>query len=313
MMVLGGLLLWAQMPAPQPASASHQSESFSHQSDSPLESPPLRIDRDRLKRQRADQYGEARKTVKGTDTLARLHRVVEQANEHQFQSEPDEEPSADVQEERRTLRSTIKQASQDVITLTGYDGYVAAGEPLFETCSEGLEALLEAVQTGDVSMERARAQPPADTFETYRRHCGQLLPRLVELGLVTPEGTWHEPASRSRTIVGLLQRYRWAFNIREHRRPLLQLTAYGRELLFRYRIRNGEGFSPDQRKRFVQQIATDSGLLPDIDVPLLRARLAYDLEEYERARSVLKQAIEKDEGDVETYRRLLAWLKQHGP
>jgi hypothetical protein len=291
--VLGGLIFWSRRPP--------------ERQRSPLAFPPLEIDRAELKRQRADRYGEARKTIRGTDQLSRLHEVVRRANERQFTSHPksnDEEET----KTRRELRANIKQASHDVITLTGYDGYIASGEPIFEACRGGLERLLEAIRSGRISLERARTRPDAERFEAYRRNCGQLLPRLLELGLVDDGGRWASPPDRSREILEILQRYRWAFNISNSRRPLLQLTPYERELLFKYRIRNAEGFEIGDRRRFIEQIASDPGLLPEYDVHLARARLAYESNGPQAAREALKRGIEAGDGDIERYRRLLEWL-----
>lgn len=267
--------------------------------DHPFAFAPLEIDDDKLERQRKAKFGRAREALDRGE-LESFFDLVRELNRSQFR--------ADDASEQRDLGRTLAFRAENIIESTGYDAFVAAGEPLFEDCLEGLDRLLEAMRSGALEVEQARDEPPASEFEGYRDSCGNVLPTLLDRGLVEPSGAWAPPEHRSRVLADLLQRLRWASLNRNTRRPLVQLTDYGRRILMRWRIES-EAYPVQKRLEYLAQLEKDSGLLDDYDSTLARAKLAYLVQGAQPAAEILTEALEQSDSDHPDYRRRLEWLQ----
>jgi hypothetical protein len=202
---------------------------------------PLRVDTDRLLEERRERSRDV-DPDREKESLAQLREVAREANEMSFGS-----PS---QLERRTTAKKLSILADQVIPAYGYDGFIYSAKPLFIECGKGLEELLEAIRRGQLTVEDAQ-NPPADTFERYRRNCGNVLPLLVEQGLVTSEGEWTTESGPA--IFDVLNRYRWAHLIDDRRRAITQLTPYEREILMRWRIEEAEAFEPSERWEYLNR------------------------------------------------------------
>ena len=266
----------------------------------PLAFAPIQVDQDRLSRARDTQYREARKALESSPAKE-LVGLVRQLNALQFGGET---------AEQRKLARRISYTANDVIPITGYDSFIAAGEPTFERCATGLDTLLSDLRTGDIGLEQAKTDPPADTYAAYRRNCGNLLPTLIERNLVDASGHWTEPVDLTRTIVDILQRYRWADIIRSRRPPLQQLTDYERRLLTRWRIESSDAYPLEQRRAYLSTLEDNPDLMPDYDITLARAKLAYAANNLERAHEILKSHAGEQSHGGGRYGRALHWLEK---
>ncbi len=269
-------------------------------SEHPLEFAPIEVDRARLDAERADKYEEARKALEQSPPSEFLD-LVRTVNNQQFIDDADK---------RRETARKLSFKANDVITKTDYDAFVAAGQPLFEKCRAGLEVLLEAVRTGSVDLETAGSEPDPETFATYRTNCGKLLPTLRERGLIDSEGYWTEPTALSKAIFGILQRLRWANIINTRRPPLMQLTAYERTLLTRWRIEDPDAYDRDKREAFLTRVERNPDPFPEYDVRMARARIAFQSGDLSGAAEVLKSAIREGDGETDKYGRALKWLER---
>lgn len=299
-LVVGLGIFWAQSQRAGPSESEYAAprvESGEH----PLAFPPLRIDEGRLADSRREKYGEAREALKRAgEPHRKLIGLVRQANAAQFGNS--EIPA-------QALTAQISATANEVIPYTTYDGFPAAGRPVFEACREGLSALQEALGSGDLTPKQAREHPEGPEFDSYRQNCGQLYGTLVDRGLMEERGRWSEPVSLQRDLFEILQRYRWAHIIRSRRQPHLQLTEYERRLFFRWRIEDPEAFPQPKRQEFLSRVREDPSLIPDYDVPMAAARLAWGTGRPEEAADVLRSGIEAHPQRAERYRRALTWLK----
>ncbi|RAL23731.1 hypothetical protein DL240_06120 [Lujinxingia litoralis] len=243
-------------PPPQPdwaAEDAAQIRSGSH-------FPALSVDVEHLAASRQAHYH----TVElSSDQRAQHHALMEAvvaANRAQF---TDAEAI-----DARALQGRIDTLSSALLPATGPRGFVPLAEPTFEACASGLEELLDAIRRGALTLHEASTAPPAKRFESYRDHCGNVLPMLRERALITEDARWSYASSPY--IFSVLQRYRFA-DIIHTRQPLrLQLAPYELQLLTRWRIEDPNAFDVRTRRRHLAR-ATD--LLPDYDVPLARTRL----------------------------------------
>lgn len=269
------------------------------EADHPFAFAPLEIDEEKLERQRKAKFGRAREALDRAE-LGSFFDLVRELNRGQF---PPDDAS-----EQRDLGRTLAYRAENIIESTGYDAFVAAGEPLFEDCLEGVDRLLEAVRSGALEIEQARDEPPASEFEGYRDSCGNFLPTLLDRRLVEDSGAWASPEDRSRILADLLQRLRWASLNRNTRRPLVQLTDYGRRILMRWRIES-EAYPVQKRLEYLAELDEDPGLVDDYDSTLARAKLAYLVQGPQPAAEILTEALEQSDSDHPDYRRRLDWLR----
>jgi hypothetical protein len=268
----------------------------------PMEFAPIEIDEDRLDRVRAKKYGEARKALTANPADALLS-AARRLNDLQF------DETREGRQKLQKLARKISYMANDVIPRTGYDGYIAAGEPMFSACQQGLDELLSAIASGSIPFEKASTNPPADRFETYRNNCGPILPLLEKRRIVTREGEWRQPADRYRTITQILQRFRWATTIRDRRPALMQLTDYERRLLMRWRIEDPEAYPAEKRRSFLARIEREEGLVEDYDTALARATLAWQLDDRERAAKLLRKALREHPDRSKHYEWRIRWIE----
>jgi hypothetical protein len=266
----------------------------------PLAFVALEVDRDELRSERNDRYGTARESIP-EEKLEDVVSVMGKLNELQF---PPKGNSGD----QKKLAEKLSIEANEVVPHTGYDGFVAAGEGLFERCDAGLKGLLSAVRSDEISMEKARRDPPVETFGQYRKNCGPFLPTLLDRGLVEPSGEWSDPVELSRTIAGILQRLRWATMVDGGRQAIQHLTPYETRLLMRWRIET-DAYPLKKRREYVDLLERNDSLLENYDRTLARAKLAYAGRRLERARSILEEAADAAEG-AHPYRRELEWLEE---
>lgn len=255
---------------------------------------PLQVDRDRLLEERKERASDVQPERAGDD-LERLRESARQANEMSFQSS--------TKVERETLNEKLSVYANQIMPAYGYDGFVYSAEPLFIECGKGLEELLDAVQRGQISIDDANQDLPEDTFERYRKNCGNVLPMLVEQGLVTEEGEWSVEAGPA--IFDVLNRYRWAHIIDDRRRAIMQLTPYEREILMRWRIEDAEAFDNAERWRFLEQAR---GLLDDYNVAWAAGVLSMRDGNLEQALDYFQKAA--DAGEPEEADKVVDYLEQ---
>jgi hypothetical protein len=231
---------------------------------------PIAIDLQKLEAQREEKF----KTVHLDRAPRRWKTLLEtarDANRIQF-------ATAASPMEASTLRGKLRFHANEVIPATGYDGFVAATQPLRQECLAGLEELLAALRSGELSMEQARKNPPANQFSRYRDNCGKMLPMLVEHGLVTPEGNWS--SDDAPIIVDILSRFRWAHIIANQRSPWRQLTPYEAKIFSRWRIEQARGYSLAKRLEFVEEIGQ---IFPNYPTEYARGVLAFQAGDIESA------------------------------
>ena len=268
--------------------------------DHPMAFVPLTVDHDRLEAERNRKYGEAREALEA-EPATKYVDLVRKMNRAHF--------SSTGSGKLRKLGRKLSYMANEIIPRTGYDAFVAAGDPVFEECATGLERLLDAVRSGSIDLETAKSKPDAETFAAYRDNCGNLLPTLVKRNLVDAKGEWAPPADVSKAVFDLLQRYRWATIIRSRRPALLQLTEYGRLVLMRWRIESPDAYGMSKRRSFAQRLVDDPDILPDYDATLAKAKLAYEQGELERSAEILRNAATSDADQGHGYESKITWLE----
>lgn len=225
-----------------------------------------------------------------------LLRAARELNRAQFDA-------ASTTEDAALLMHALQYHANEIIPATGYAGFAAAGQPLRDGCQEGINALLNAVQAGKISLQDARENPPADQFAAYRDNCGKMLPMLITRGLITPQGAWHSPASPA--IADILARYRWAHAIADQRSPWTQLTPYEAKIFARWRIEEAQGYSTEKRLEFLAEYAR---LFPKEDTNFARGVLALRAGDFPGAIQSFERLANAQPGAG--YENYVAFLKQ---
>lgn len=250
-------------------------------SDEDIGFEPLVVDTDRLLEER-EERAQGADAERAGENLERLRATARKANAMSFGS-----PS---QVERKTTSKTLSILADQIIPAYGYDGFIYSAEPLFIECGKGLEELLEAIRRGQITAEEASSALPEDTFEAYRNNCGNVLPVLLEQGLVSSEGEWTSESGPA--IFDVLNRYRWAHVINDRRRAIRQLTPYEQEILMRWRIEDARAFDTSERWRFLEQARN---LLEDYDVNWAAGVLSMRDGNLAQARDYFDKAAASDE------------------
>lgn len=228
----------------------------------------------------ADELAEARAGFTGDPELERVDDEIDeftdayrQLNHQQFEHDPADlqRVGSDADLAWDELESVLEHRATDIAQVTGPEGFQLAGEPIFETCRNQLETLLDAVETGQLEMSRAIEDPPADEFGDYRKNCGNLIRDLLHhYELIDEDGRWQRPDGPE--LVDLLQRYRWVQILRGRYYGRHQLMSPEQlQALYRWRIEEPGAFPPAQRREYLRE---GRGFLPDdYDVPLAEARI----------------------------------------
>lgn len=225
--------------------------------------PALLVDADRLDRARRDHYASP-DLSSVTDEVASLRELIVRANNAQF---PPHDPDQII--DPVEMEAELQFLTDEIISVTGPRGFASVGDPHFQSCRQGLEDLLGALQSGNLPLSQAVEDPPAERFTAYREHCGNLLPVLLDHSLVNSDGTWAREFAPD--LVEILQRYRFASLAHSRHATNRQLSSYEVELFARWRIEDPEAFGPTERTRFLSE---SRNLLPaDYDHHLARARI----------------------------------------
>lgn len=225
--------------------------------------PALKVDNARLEAARRAHYDSPDLGLV-QDEVLQLHSLIRKANVNQF---PVHDPSDRV--DLQALDLQLRFAAEELLPVTGVRGFQRLGEPLFERCSGGVDALVRALGRGQIPLAQALEDPPANRFQAYREYCGNLLPVLVERNLVTTDGRWNH--NYKDALIDILQRYRFADLIHSQFATRRQLSSYELEIFYRWTIEDRRAFDINERRRFLQR---SESILPDsYDLALARARL----------------------------------------
>lgn len=197
--------------------------------------PPLSVDADRLEAEREKRFGDVDLDA-AKEEVEQLHEAARQLYSSEFGGDA---------AARRSAYNAVAFAANDVMTAVGMDGYMAAGETMFDACREGLDELRAAVKAGEISSEEA-ALDPGDRFDTYRENCGAAWGELTKKKVIEPDGDWSDPDVGPH-ILELSNRYRWAtvldLRLPRHR----QFTPYELEVFTRWRV--GHRDFPFERRK----------------------------------------------------------------
>lgn len=185
---------------------------------------PPTVDPNRLAQARAKHYPEVDLSIVA-EPLDELYEVSRQANEMQFGS-ADAKTAHDNQ-------VVMAHAANAVITKVGIEGFVPAGQKMFDECASAFDKLLGAIQAGSVTVEQARTDP-GDAHQSYRSMCGNALGPLIDSGVVTKEGKWADPVSGPH-VFDIMNRFRWAATLDLRKPPSQQLAPYEYEVLTLWR------------------------------------------------------------------------------
>lgn len=229
----------------------------------------IEVDREKLDAQRVEKYGaiNLQKAQAEWQALLEAGRALNRG-QHEGLS----------QEKQAELGVQITYHANEILPASGYEGFVVSGEPLIHACQEGLDELLEAVRAGELSLEEARDNPPADKFSDYRDNCGMLLPTWMERGLINDQGEWS--FEYAPVLSDVLQRYRWAHIIHDQQKPAAQLTGYEVRILQRWRVEHAQGLSERDRLKYLERLERHD---PEYDAAYARGVLAYREGDIERA------------------------------
>ncbi len=260
----------------------------------PMSFPPLTVDADKIdaaQTERHEQLGD----ISDDPRYRRFLESVRTSNQMQFEQSDD----AALSRQDRRLRAH----ATDIIPLTEWSNFLGAGTPVFEACREGLQRVMTDVDAGDLASDAALDGNVPDSYETYRKNCGNLYPVLAERRLITDAGSWRSPDAPS--LFDLSQRYRWASIIARHHSPWRQFKPYERRIFLRWRIETPGAFSREVRQR---SIDIAERYLEDYNAPYARAMLAW--EEGNRAAALrhLKKAAQT-EPNSDRIARALRWAQ----
>lgn len=275
-LALGGLVMWR----------ANTSRAISAQD---FKFAPLKVDEQKLRLEREERYASVR-LDKVEENWAKLIEAARQANEAQF-GEPK------TKEEVELLTNALRFWASEVIPATGYDGFVAAGQPLRDACEEALAEVLKALKSGELQPEALKEQLSEEKYAKYRQNCGDMMDYLLKRGLVDPSGQW---AFKSAPFFAdLSARFLWAQIIEDQRSPWAQLTPYEAELFARWRVEQAEGFSLRRRRAYLEQFAQFN---PGAELDYARGVLAFMDEDIEAAlESFEKLAAEDPQGGFKSY------------
>jgi hypothetical protein len=221
----------------------------------------LEIDHKKLEDQRHKKYAKANLQDVQSE-WQELLATARKANQAQFGEVG--------REEQLTLSAEMRVWANEVLLGSGLDSFVVTGEPIFRECNGAVDELLGAIRRGELTVEEAKTDPPADTFGTYRANCGNLLPTLLARGLVTDGGKW--TSEDAPVIVDILSRYRWAHIIHDQKDPWAQLTREGARAFSRWRVEQASGYSLAQRRQFLDKLVSQ---FPDYNATFTAGVLAY--------------------------------------
>lgn len=247
-LLAAGLGFW-RLPGPHTISAA----SFEFQA--------LDIDPKRLQAERDEKFKSVRLDQVSQD-WARFVETARALNQFDF-SDPNGP-------ERAATLEKLSYYSNEIIPATGFEGFVAATQPLRDACAQGLETLREALGAKKIDLQLALEDPPPAQFAPYRDNCGNQLAMLIERGLLSKTGAW--TSKDAPRIADILARYRWAHLLQDQYSPWLLLTPYEVEIFARWRVEHATGYSLDKRLAFLAEIEE---LLPDYNVDFARGVLAY--------------------------------------
>ncbi|WP_230467448.1 hypothetical protein [Lujinxingia vulgaris] len=292
LLIIGALLWKVFGPPPQPQWAPEDTA----QIRSGLDFPALTIDAEELQRARSVHYEESELSGDLDARRQALLDAIKEANRAQF---TDADPI-----DARTLQARIDELSASLVPATGPRGFVPLGTPIFEACATSLEALLEAVRRGALTLEEASSAPALPRFASYRESCGNVIPVLRQHNLLTDKAVWKSPSSH--LLFDILQRYRFAEIIHTIQPTRLQLAPYEFEMLTRWRIEDPQAFDVRTRRRFLSRVST---IIPDYDIALAHARLDVHGKSPEEALPRFQQLV-SEHPDSARYRDLLTELRR---
>lgn len=264
--------VWSQV---RPTSSDEWSEDQWREIQSGIEFPPHRIDRSTLEASRNAHYQEAELELIA-DEVNRLRSLIQAANRAQFLGE-ESDPPPDLQ----ALDFELRYAAEEIIPVTGVRGFQRIGEPIFERCTRGVNALALALERDRIALADALENPPAEEFQEYRSNCGNFLPLLIERSLIRTNGHWNHPDHE--LLLDVLQRYRFADLVHSQYSTHHQLAPYELEIYHRWIIEDPDAFDLAERRRHLERARAQ--LPSDYDLPLAQARLdAADLTPTDAAR-----------------------------
>ncbi|AWV89333.1 hypothetical protein [Bradymonas sediminis] len=257
----------------------------------------LDIDAKRLEKERDEKYKSVQ-LDQVPDEWAQFLNTAREVNRFDFVS-----PGAAA--EASTIEK-LSYYSNELVPATGYEGFLAATIPLRDACSEGLDTLRKALGAGDVTLEQALSDPPADRFGQYRDNCGNLLAMLVERGLVDKTGAW--TSSDAPLVTDILSRYRAAHLLKDQYSPWLLLTSYETEIFARWRVEQAAGYSDAKRLQYLSEIPS---LLPHYNVDFARGVLAYQAKDIAGALKAFETLHQRD--PKAGYEGYVRYLKEQVP
>lgn len=173
-------------------------------SDDLLKWPERSLDPKTLAAQRAPFFVTPLKANQfETEEFKALTKAFRIQNDHLFKTAPI--PAKTVGE-----LSTMFAQSVDAIlpTLANTRQYGQLVDAYIPECQKSLDALLEDIKAGKITMALATKDPNIATYATYRQYCGNILGILFTLGLVSDKGAWL--TKDAKFLPPLLQRMRWA-------------------------------------------------------------------------------------------------------
>lgn len=260
-----GVFWFFSSQAPQIERVSYESFDFEK----------LEIDTNRLAEERAELKEGFAPGESGKAAIALFEKKVRAANLMQFGT-----PSS---QEIRDAEIEIEFAANDAASAAGgFKYFVFFGSDLYHACQTQLATVLEALESGDVDYETMTTDPGAD-WNVYRETCGNVLPALVQMGLISKGGEWRRDYGPA--LFDILYRYRIASIIQLRMAPENQLTRHGRQSLWRWRIQDDVAFSQPERitaarRGFSQRLEGDTYPTP-LEVAKIYVQAGDDTSAYE--------------------------------
>ncbi len=253
---------------------------------------PIEIDASRLSTERNARVGTKKFDME--DPRAKgLLSVMRMANAEQF--------STLLTDDEKLKRQTelVHHANQ-ALEQGWFPAFWSIGEILFRECRSELSKVVTQIQKG--------ADPKtfrnAKEYINYREACGDMLPMLFKYNIISERGQWVDTYGPD--IADLSLRYSWGFILADRRHPSQQLTPYEYELYEQWRVTNKEGFSREERLKFLGRA---KNRIKDFPANLLMAKIQFQDGKSESALKLLTDAEKMNPTDPEI-RRLKRYLEK---
>ncbi len=241
-----------------------------------MEWPELIPAHETIQKERAAQRAQAAQGITSHDKIQDFYRAVRAVNDHQFKTHPipSKTPESLDHDFNLTLGLVLEEVKpEDMLSIA---------PPIVESCDKGLEQLQQDIKAGKTTLQKAMEDADFETYQLYRKNCGNMLSQLHQRKMINEDGSWR--STDDKMLASILQRYRWAYLVHLYVNPLELLTESERQAFLRWRVEDKDAFSMEQRKKYLEDIYK---YIPEYPKGMAEAMFAYEQGNTARAAEIL--------------------------